>query len=97
MYMVSQHSLLVVKQIIFNTVIDVRYFADVKLATSQFEILLQLCPPIDHQINGLIMVQWSYGTADKATKCFTTRVHVQVPGFVWIVLCSSSHKLMICL
>ena len=48
------------KEVIFDAVVDVRYLADIKLVVSQFEVFPQLSPSIDHRLNGLIPVQWTF-------------------------------------
>ena len=51
------HPVPVVKEVVFNTVVDVWDLADVKPSSFHLlEVLLQFCPAIHHQLQSLVVI-----------------------------------------
>lgn len=47
-------------QVIFNAVVDIWYFTDVKFPIAQYKIFLQFLPTTNGQTNWLSMIQLHY-------------------------------------
>lgn len=63
----------IVLDVVLDTVIDVRDLADIVTSVLQSEVLLQLPPALQHQLQGLTVVQLQVCQARTSHQCHVKR------------------------